>query len=231
MDQDFPRTVAQKELDLLLAEQILAGGFRGARLFEWRRARDQQWILGVLDCLGIKATAWDIEACLRGTAGRFLPEQREFALIHGMRLVIDRLDDWAEGGTKPDAERLAGLYRLAAGKLPRVRKLGAEETPEIEALAPDPPASQRHPVEQAGRVYQAILERAPFPDLNPLMAGLASSAVLLPSGYPPFMPQAVDEARLAAAMRATTSDSMESYARILFLRFVEVCEAVDRSAE
>lgn len=229
VEEDIPRTAAQKELDLLLAEQIVAGGFRGARLFDWRKARDERWILGVLDCLGIQATAWDIESCLRGTAGRFLPHHREFALIHGMRLVIDELDDWADQGTRLDAERLSGLYRMLTCELPEAGTRCDQDVSEMEALVPMHPPSAPHPVEHAGRVYQSVLDLAPFPELNPVLAALASTAVLLPAGYPPFMPRAADEARLAAAIRDAKSDPTETYARILYLRFVEVCEAVDRS--
>jgi len=212
-------------LDVMLAERVVVGGLRGQKLMESRHRRDICWIVGALGCRGVHVTARDVENVLQGTAGRFMPGQPEYALIRGMRSVIDHLETRAEYGMLPDGHGAIEMYGMLTAELfglveDNLRIAEPWETlPGVAYPRPEDldgllatfcrehayhDEKRRfealHPVAQAALLFRRFAHLAPFRDFNLLVGGLTASWFLLAHGYPPFLPQAVDKSTMRVVL-------------------------------
>jgi len=235
-----PSPAPFEQLDLLLAEHYLDGGFRGNRLLEWRSARDKQWLQGLLALRGVHVTDWDLEACLRRTSGRFLPDQPVYRLIHGLQLAIDWIDAAAELGTTPDLASLETVHATVTGELVTASSTWRQSAPaDAWAELDHPPAEslprelsrwplgrpratarEMHPVAASAAILQRVNRLAPFCDYNREVAILAAGQSLLAHGYPPFLPQLADLAELRTFLDSPLDVFATWFARIVLSRFV-----------
>ena len=233
-------------LDIQLADRMIHARQVGVRLFQMREARDFAWMVGALGGLCIHVTHVDIADCLRRRAGRFRPGQHEFFLIHGLRTVIDYIDELAEAGTRLSPTTCRGIYeRVTQGieghgsttlrqgavrdVIPGMSRAAWKSLPDLfsglcleRGFLHDPMEFQQlHPVEQAARIFQRVSKLAPFPDFNLLVASLCSSLHLLGYGYPPFLPRACDRKAILHALRSSPDQLSRLFAGIVFRGFEE----------
>ncbi|MAE77503.1 MAG: hypothetical protein CMJ85_11620 [Planctomycetes bacterium] len=232
------------QLDVMLAERVIAGGLRGQRLMESRQRRDVRWIIGALGGRGVHVTECDVEACLQATSGRFLPGQPEHGLIRGMRAAIDHLETRAEYGMLPNGKAMVQLYDLLTADLfglanttlraadPWEILLGIDYPQPAELkgqlarfhrecgyLVRLPLFDALHPVGQAAMLLHQFVRIAPFRDFNLLVGGLAASWYLLAYGYPPFLPQAVDGATMRLVLAGKGGRTEEWFSEIVLVGY------------
>lgn len=235
-----PSSAPFEQLDLMLAEHYLDGGFRGNRMLEWRSVRDKQWLQGLLALRGVHVTDWDLDACLRRTSGRFLPDQPVYRLIHGLQLAINWIDAAAELGNQPDLASLETVHATVTGELvtassawrksPPADAWAGLQHPRAESLprelsrwplgAPRPSAREMHPVAKSAAILQSVNRLAPFSDYNREVAILVAGQSLLAHGYPPFLPQFADLAELRCFLGSPLDAFATWFARIVLSRFV-----------
>lgn len=250
MSESIPQPGPLGRLDVLLAERVLEGGFRGQALAEHREARDACWIIGALGCRGVHVTLPDVQSCIAGTSGRFMPGQPEFELVRGLRRALDHLEERAELGEVPSGVTVVDLYTLFTANLSglveesirdaepwevvaRLDYPRPEELPELLArftaqtgyLDETGQFEGWHPVEQAAWLMRSLVHTAPFRDYNLTTGALAASWYLLANGYPPFLPQASDKSTLKRAVVGPCDVYMSWFTQVVLIGYETVCSA------
>lgn len=213
---------AATELDLRLAEAILAGSVTGLRDAERRSARDLRWIAGLLGLRGLSVTDADVLHVLEQRPGRFRNEHVEAAWIRGFRRAIDAIDRAADFGRMPTKASVDDLVEALQDSGSRVCIEPRVEAPwdAIQGVAYVPvdrvgalleafsveamwelvhacrPSAPPHPVLLAAAVCRGFVAISPFVDFNIPVACLLASQVLEASGYPTFLVHAGDRGTL-----------------------------------
>ena len=184
------------------------------------------WVAGMLGLRGLRVGRDEVAAVLRGEACRFRPEHQEHKLVVGFARTLTELETRATSGASPDGWWLVEQFRRTTEQVGRFRNNVLRRDEPWDSIPglryPNPGElselvdrfhhgesfgdredvfADLHPVRQGFRMMWRFARMAPFPDLNLSFAVLAMGAWLRAHGYPLFVPQHDDRARVERVVR------------------------------
>ncbi|MEO0479534.1 MAG: Fic family protein [Planctomycetota bacterium] len=207
-------------------EEDLADSKSEATVWEPTDVERRDFVRGLLGIRGFRIHSDDVEKILEDRVERYRPEHQEWRLVRGLARAFDDLLEEAMQGRGPSGWAIAERFRSMTDGLARFRNntlrrdIPWDSIPGVpypdaqrvgallDGLHEDanygdqhPDYEEMHPVRQAARLFWRFARISPFPDFNVVMAVLAASHLLCSRGYPAWVAQSDDRARLDALVK------------------------------